>query len=459
MNMRSLAVKLTLAFLLIGLTGSILVAIILQQSTRTAFSNFIMNQEQQTLADNLVAYFQTKGSWAGVTQDINSLQAFIPSQPGEIRGPFPDRNPITLVGTDRIVIYSNQPGEIGQTVSKSETNGAINLQVDNQTVGYLILTPVSRDFTPNTPEANFLHNVNRATLLSASVAILLALVLGGFLAFSMTRSLRELTEATLEIARGKFGKQVKVRSKDEIGELAASFNKMSADLEQATQARQQMTADIAHDLRSPLSVITGYAEALSDNKLQGNPEVYSILLQEAKHLDHLVDDLRLLSLADAGELSLTCEPTDAKILLERVLARHAVSANQHHIDLQVQVEPDLPQIDVDMERMSQVLDNLVLNAFRYTPEGGMIILAADEKDGNVQIHVKDTGRGISGEDIPHIFDRFFRGDKSRQQSGESGLGLAIAKSLVEAHGGKISVVSTPGEGAEFTITLSPYSGK
>jgi two-component system sensor histidine kinase BaeS len=459
MNMRSLAVKLTLAFLLIGLTGSILVAIILQQSTRTAFSNFIMNQEQQTLADNLVAYFQTKGSWAGVTQDINSLQAFIPSQPGEIRGPFPDRNPITLVGTDRIVIYSNQPGEIGQTVSKSETNGAINLQVDNQTVGYLILTPVSRDFTPNTPEANFLHNVNRATLLSASVAILLALVLGGFLAFSMTRSLRELTEATLEIARGKFGKQVKVRSKDEIGELAASFNKMSADLEQATQARQQMTADIAHDLRSPLSVITGYAEALSDNKLQGNPEVYSILLQEAKHLDHLVDDLRLLSLADAGELSLTCEPTDAKILLERVLARHAVSANQHNIDLQVQVEPDLPQIDVDMERMSQVLDNLVLNAFRYTPEGGMIILAADEKDGNVQIHVKDTGRGISGEDIPHIFDRFFRGDKSRQQSGESGLGLAIAKSLVEAHGGKISVVSTPGEGAEFTITLSPYSGK
>jgi two-component system sensor histidine kinase BaeS len=172
-----------------------------------------------------------------------------------------------------------------------------------------------------------------------------------------------------------------------------------------------------------------------------------------------VDDLRLLSLADAGELSLTCEPTDAKILLERVLARHAVSANQHNIDLQVQVEPDLPQIDVDMERMSQVLDNLVLNAFRYTPEGGMIILAADEKDGNVQIHVKDTGRGISGEDIPHIFDRFFRGDKSRQQSGESGLGLAIAKSLVEAHGGKISVVSTPGEGAEFTITLSPYSGK
>ncbi|MFZ2098066.1 MAG: HAMP domain-containing protein, partial [Anaerolineales bacterium] len=228
--MRSLATKLTLAFLLVGLTGSILVALIIQQRTRTAFSNFIMNQEQQTLADNLVVYYQTNGSWAGVAHDITSLQAFIPVQPGEIHGPFPDRSPITLVGTDRAVIYSNQPGEIGHVVTRSELSEAINLQTDSQTIGYLILTPVSRDFTPNTPEANFLGNVNRATLLSASVAVLLALCLGGFLAFTMTRSLRELTEATMEIARGKFGKQVKVRSKDEIGELATSFNKMSIDL-------------------------------------------------------------------------------------------------------------------------------------------------------------------------------------------------------------------------------------
>jgi two-component system sensor histidine kinase BaeS len=454
--MRSLATKLTLAFLLVGLTGSILVALIIQQRTRTAFSNFIMNQEQQTLADNLVVYYQTNGSWAGVAHDITSLQAFIPVQPGEIHGPFPDRSPITLVGTDRAVIYSNQPGEIGHVVTRSELSGAINLQTDSQTIGYLILTPVSRDFTPNTPEANFLGNVNRATLLSASVAVLLALCLGGFLAFTMTRSLRELTEATMEIARGKFGKQVKVRSKDEIGELATSFNKMSIDLEQATKARKQMTADIAHDLRSPLSVITGYAEALSDNKLQGNPEVYNILLQEAKHLDHLVDDLRLLSLADAGELSLTLQPTPPRALLERVVARHAVAARQYHIDLHIEAENDMPQINVDIERMSQVLDNLILNAFRYTPENGKVILKASEVRGAVKIMVEDNGQGISAEDLPHIFDRFYRSDKSREHNGESGLGLAIAKSLVEAHGGKISVESVLGEGAEFTITLSPY---
>jgi signal transduction histidine kinase len=228
---------------------------------------------------------------------------------------------------------------------------------------------------------------------------------------------------------------------------------MSLDLERATQARRQMTADIAHDLRSPLSVISGYSEALSDGKLPGTPETYNILYQETKHLSHLVEDLRLLSLADAGELSLILQPIDPRQILERVAARHAVKAQQKGISLRVEAVQDLPAVSMDGERISQVLDNLILNAFRYTPRGGEIILAAKPLNGAIQLQVRDNGGGIAPEDLPYIFDRFYRGDRSRQENGESGLGLAIAKSIVEAHGGMIAVESTPGQGTVFNITL------
>jgi len=454
---RSLAVKLTLAFLLVGLTGSILVTVIVQERTRAAFNNFIVSQEQQNLADNLIVYYQTNGSWTGVGQDITTLQTYAPLPPQIDRAQPREMNPITIVGTDQVVVYSNQPSEVGHTVTKSELNGAISLRANSQTVGYLLLTPGRRNFTANTPEGMFLRNVNSATLLSAGVAVLLALILGGLLAFTMTQSLRDLTDATVEIAKGRFGKQVRVRSKDEIGELATSFNQMSVELQQATKARQQMTADIAHDLRSPLSVITGYAEALSDNKLPGNQEVYNILLQETKHLDHLVDDLRLLSLADAGELTLNLQPIRPCDLLQRVAARHAVAAAQHHLELKIEADDQIPQVNVDIERMSQVLDNLILNAFRYTPEGGQVILSAKAPDNLVLIQVKDNGKGIASDDLPHIFDRFYRGEKSRPHNGESGLGLAIAKSIIEAHGGAISAESLQDQGAIFTISLVPYN--
>jgi two-component system sensor histidine kinase BaeS len=453
---RSLAIKLTLAFLLVGLTGSILVAVITQSRTKAAFDNFIMNQEQQSLVDDLELYYQTYGTWAGVNSDIYFMQPGITIQTGGGHAAVVGGSPFTLVGSDRVVIYSNQPDEIGKTLSRSTLNNAVLLQSNNQNIGWLLLTPIPRNFNPNTPEANFLRNVNSASLVSALIAVVLALTLGGLLAFTMTRSLRELTEATMDIAKGKFGKQVRVRSKDEIGELASSFNKMSLELERATKARRQMTADIAHDLRSPLSVITGYAEALSDKKLAGDEEVYNILLQETKHLDRLVDDLRLLSLADTGELPLTLQPTRLRALLERVATRHAVASQQHQIELAIQSDEDLPEVNVDVERMSQVLDNLILNAFRYTPPGGKVSLEASAQGKWVKIKVGDTGSGISPEDLPHVFDRFYRGDKARPHNGESGLGLAIAKSIVEAHGGKIQVESQPGDGTVFTILLKAY---
>lgn len=452
--MRSIAVKLTLAFLLVGLTGALLVSVILQLRTRAAFDQFILNREQQTLVDTLMQYYAVQGSWVGV--EYHFLPGDIQKHPVP-GGQFVRRDFVhfTLAGMDGAIIFSSGEEKIGRNLADEELDQAIPLTVDNETVGWVLLTPLYPEWVTNSPEAIFLSNINRAALASGLVAAALALSVGSILAFTMTRSLRELTEATVEIARGKLGRQVTVRSKDEIGELAASFNQMSADLARATLARRQMTADIAHDLRSPLSVLSGYAEALNDGKLPGTPETYAIFYQETQHLSHLVDDLRTLSLADTGELTLNLLPTSPQTLLERIATRHTLAAQQRGISLKVVAIPELPNVTVDPERMAQVFDNLVNNAFRYTPAGGEIELSAKMESGSVQLAVRDTGSGISAEDQPHIFDRFYRGDTSRQENGESGLGLAIAKSIIEAQGGTITVESAPGQGAVFTIRLKP----
>lgn len=454
--MRSIAVKLTLAFLLVGLIGAVLVAILVQQSTQSAFNQFILDQDQQALVSNLEQYYQTNGSWQGVS---DYLQTQFPQQPGGGR-PNNGRRDLrqglghfTLIGPDRTILYSDQADTVGQLYPDSDINKAVTLKVNNQTVGWLALNSPPGQFLGSTPEGTFLQRVNQAILLSAIVAAILAFLLGSLLAYTMTRSIHELKEATEAIAQGNLGRQVNIHSKDELGDLAMSFNKMSADLEKATQSRRQMTADVAHDLRTPLSVLAGYTEALTDGKLPGNPEIYGVLHQETQYLRRLVDDLRVLSLADSGELSLNTQLIRPQTLLEQAATRHAVAAAQNGVALRVELAPDLPQVEVDPERMAQVFDNLIGNALRHTPSGGEIILAAGLAEGRVQLRVQDNGSGIASEDLPYIFERFYRGDKSRHQNGESGLGLAITRSIVEAHQGSIAVNSLPAQGTTFTIWL------
>ena len=451
--MRSIAVKLTLAFLLVGLTGAGLVAVVLRHQTQAAFDQFILTRDQQSLVQNLVAYYRTYGSWDGFAENYQPSLPFPAAESSERRDFRRDWAFYTLAGPDQIVLLSSQPELVGQKVAERELERALILKDGDLIVGWLLLSPEPREWVPNSPEGVFLTNINRAARLSGVVALGLALILGSLLAYTLTRTLRELTEATNEIAGGKLGRQVKVRSQDELGELAISFNKMSLDLANATQARRQMTADIAHELRSPLSVLAGYAEALSDGKLPGSPDVYDILYRETQTLSRQVDDLRTLSLADAGELLLNIQALDPGNLLERVAARHNLAAQSMGITLLVQAGANLPPVMADMERMAQVLDNLVLNACRYTPEGGEIVLSAQVMDEVVRLLVSDNGSGIAAENLPFIFDRFYRADKTRPSNGESGLGLAIAKSIVEAHGGKIWAESELGKGSVFTVEL------
>jgi signal transduction histidine kinase len=296
-------------------------------------------------------------------------------------------------------------------------------------------------------------------LLGAIAAAVLAVLLGAWLATTLTRPLRRLTEAIHATAQGQLGQQVDIRSQDEIGELAGAFNRMSTELAQSNQARKQMTADVAHELRNPLMVMTGYIEALRDGVLRPTPERFDMMYDEAQHLQRLVADLRTLSLADAGELVLTRQVAAPRTLLERVADAYVPVADKQGVTLAVAPEVTSTPVNVDVERIAQVLANLVTNAIRHTPAGGNILLNATlingtGQGGKVALTVQDSGEGIAPDVLPHIFDRFYRGDKARTQDGdESGLGLAICKSIVAAHGGSITAASTLGQGATFTLTL------
>jgi signal transduction histidine kinase len=333
---------------------------------------------------------------------------------------------------------------------------AVPIEVNGETVGYSLLPglPGQGSEVPDSPESRFIRAVRRAILYSLLGAAVIALLLGILLARTISRPVQELTRATQLVAQGDLTHEVPVHTRDEIGELATSFNQMTANLAQANQLRRQMTADIAHDLRTPTSVIMGYTEALSDGVLPGSPEIYRVMHQEVQHLNHLIEDLRTLSLADAGELSLMPQAIAPYELLERAAVAHSIQANKQGVTLHIErPAANLPLIQVDPDRLAQVLSNLVSNALRYTPDGGQITLSARQAGENVLLTVADTGAGIAPDDLPYIFRRFYRGDKSRPANGESGLGLAIARSIVEAHGGGITAVSDLGQGTSFTISL------
>jgi two-component system sensor histidine kinase BaeS len=452
--MKSIRSKFTLAFILVGLTGTLLVVIVLSLAVRLAFQNYITNQYEQIVSQNVLGYFQDNGdSWNGIAGQLPDLIRLRSTDLSNLLG-LPDGSiPYTLVGADQRVILSNAGAQVGQLVDSDQLAQAIPLTIEGKPVGWLFLTFFGIKPVLNSAGEAFIHSFQRTILISALGAALFATLMGLILPYTMTRTLRELTEATEEIAQGKLGRKVKIRSRDELGTLAASFNKMSGDVAQANEVRRRMTADIAHDLRTPLSVISGYAETLADRTLDPSPEVFSAIYEETRHLNRLVEDLRTLSLADAGELALYFEPVDLNDFLRRTAGRHAFNAEQRGVQILVDAPIEMPPVSMDPERFSQVLDNLITNALRYTPRGGEIRLGARRAGAQVELSVRDTGSGIAPEDIPYVFNRLYRGDQARQENGESGLGLAIVKSLVEAHGGTIRVESPPGQGATFTINL------
>lgn len=453
--MRSLAIKLTLAFLVVSVLGAVLVALLVNWQTRRQFDNFMYDLYHDDLVDlsgQLSTYYQEHGNWEGL-----DLEAVVirdrPSGPG--REGHDHWLPVMLVDAGRQVVYGGSQHQPGELLSARVVNQGMPIEADGETVGWVVLDSFGggRGGFPDSPEANFLDNLNRATALSASGAAIIALLLGILLARTISHPVSELKAATQRVAQGQLGYQVPVRSQDEIGQLATSFNQMSTDLAHSNELRRQMTADIAHDLRTPLSVMQGYAEALDEGKLQGSPDIYGAMHKQVKHLTRLVEDLRTLSLADAGQLPLWRQAVDPRDLLEHSVLVYMPQAEQRGVALHLDIPDGLPKVEVDPDRIGQVLGNLISNALHHTPLGEEIQLSAESTNHSLVLQVHDTGTGISPEDLPHVFDRFYQGDKSRSADGESGLGLAIARSIVEAHNGRIRAESSPGQGTTFIITL------
>ena len=296
------------------------------------------------------------------------------------------------------------------------------------------------------------------SLLAAGVVATAAAALASLLVSRrFVEPLRYVLAATSRIASGRYGERVPVRDADELGELSQSFNAMARALEEAERRRIEVISDVSHELRTPLSTIRGYVEGLAEGVVEPTEETWTLLYAEFERLGRLVDDLRRLSRAEAGQLDLSVAPMSPAEAVRLAVGGMLPLFDEKGVELKSTVSENLPSVLTDVDRVVQVLSNLLSNALRHTPHGGRVVVTAEASGDEVAFEVTDTGTGIAPEHLERLFERFYRVEKSRSRGearGGSGVGLAISRALVEAMGGRIRVESPgPGEGATFAFTL------
>lgn len=446
--------RLTAAFVLVALVGVICVALLADRATSANFQRYLnagQTSAWEDIAGQLEALYARQGNWADAEAILTAA-----SGPGRGQGgAF-----YILAGMDGQEI-ARSAGRRGLMAGMETEAARLPIEAGGQQVATLLVGGMGAGMGMNRAAEQFLADVNRAIWIGGSVALLLALVLGMWLAYRLTRPIEQLTLATQRMEAGDLRQQVTVSDQGELGELAASFNAMAGRLALTEQQRQQMLADVAHELRTPLSILRGQLEAMLDGVFSLTPDNLAVAHEETILLGRLVDDLRTLSLAEAGQLPLARQSVDPVGAVQKAVAAFAPLYEAEGVILATTGPDSLPKVDVDPERLQQVLGNLLANALRYAPKGSAtpaVELSAEAGEESVTFGVRDNGPGLTPEAQAHIFDRFWRGEPARdRQSGGSGLGLAICRAIVLAHGGRIAVESAPGAGTRVVFNLPSAS--
>ncbi|HRV96002.1 MAG TPA: ATP-binding protein [Anaerolineae bacterium] len=406
-------------------------------------------REVTELADDLSSYYRQRRDWSG--SDVILLRA----QAEENLRRRHDRTPIyVLTDAQKHILYSIESDQIGRPLPQDNEDNLIPIQLDNQIVGYLGLVSAFRNGDNEPP--SFLHILGQTLFTTAALAAVGGIVFGILMSRTLTAPLNNLAEAARSIGARDLSKRVEEKGSDEMIAVARAFNDMAADLEAAEQLRRNLLADVAHELRTPLTVVQGNLRAILDEVYPLDQSEMARLYEQTRLLSRLVNDLHELAQAEAKQLPLNREETDIAQLVSTVSDTFRPSVEAKGITLHSEIAPDTPAVQVDAARLTQVLQNLLANALRHTPEGGRITIQARPDGDSLRLSVADTGDGIPPEHLPHVFDRFYRTDHARTRDrGGAGLGLAIVRALVEAHGGSIKVTSTgvPGQGSTFTILL------
>jgi len=460
----SLSTRFLLVVALVALLGVGAVALVTNRVLTREFTVYVSRGGQlraQEWAVLAADHYRQAGSWEGIEAFLDEY-APVPGL-GQGRGRQYGRQAQgTGAASDQRILIADPAGQIvydtygelvGRSLDAQEQALGAPVVVDGQTVGTLLVT--TGDLSGQSElERRFLETVNRAVAWAVLLVAAASLIAAALLSRWLVAPLRQLTAAAEAMSGGDLSQRVEVRTRDEAGDLARAFNRMAGDLEAAEVQRRQMTADIAHELRNPLSVVRGNLEAMFDGIYPVDVEHLEPIYEETILLQRLVEDLRLLTLADTGQLELIRSDVDIERLLAGVAEGAQAIARDKGITLRVETPEKPLVVDGDADRLRQVVGNLVSNALRYTPAGGAVTLSARAAGDKVRFAVTDTGPGIPAGDLPHVFDRFYRGDAARDRaSGGSGLGLAIARALVEAHGGTIEVESAVGRGTTFSVEL------